>query len=281
MDMIALFMRWVHIIWGYAFRLFGQTRAPDLPSDIILDIFSRLPAELVVQCRDGCRMIFTLTTSSSFIEMHLNRASSIIVFQYASRCAIFNEQKGVFESVISLCFVDEENKKITKKRLESCLKSSESILSFDMDSENIRTIARPTVKYDQPTECFSMHLLKKEGFLWFCDVTSYTYMDIWILVDYESEVWIKLQRISLDFLSLSDWKGTKYILKSIQLDKDELIVRWENRLFRYNLQQNVAKKVEMRGIEELLDYYLLLHTDSLVSLHNDTNSPCVIICKLD
>ncbi|PIA27747.1 hypothetical protein AQUCO_07600121v1 [Aquilegia coerulea] len=393
MDMIAPCIRWVSIIWGYILRLFGQTKAADLPSDIVVDIFSRLPAELVFQCRDGSRMISTLTTSSSFIKMHLNRATSIIVLQYAVVFETLNFRKGIYESHVPLCFIDEENKKIVKRRLQvsfsctfedrwplllfqSCngllmfenrsvvviwnpitqehtiidipdssyvcgfyfhektgdykvvcvrklkkslkliiisiltgsskqttwfsqpphpkapvilngllhwmvwgepygrtkcttLKSSGSIFSFDVDSENIRTIARPTGKNDRPMLLDFVHLLKKEGFLCFCDVTSCTYIDIWILEDYEAEVWIKLQRISLDFLSSSNWKYTVYPLRALRMDKDELIVRWQNILYRYNLRQNIAKKVEMRGTEELPGYYMLLHTNSLVSPHTD------------
>ncbi|KAF5208113.1 hypothetical protein FRX31_002301 [Thalictrum thalictroides] len=100
MDIVEPCMSWVPIFWGRVCRLFTQTRAVDLPYDIILDILSRLPAKLVFQCRDFCRTLSELTSSPSLINMHLNRATSVIVTQWD--CYLL---KMVYMKVPFLCIL--------------------------------------------------------------------------------------------------------------------------------------------------------------------------------
>ncbi|KAF9616727.1 hypothetical protein IFM89_032246 [Coptis chinensis] len=53
-----------------------------LPDEIIVDIFGRLPAECIVRCGHACKPSHALMRSPAFVYKHLNRATPVIAFSY-------------------------------------------------------------------------------------------------------------------------------------------------------------------------------------------------------
>ncbi|KAF9617092.1 hypothetical protein IFM89_033258 [Coptis chinensis] len=92
-----------------------MTTGESLPYEIIADIFTRLPAEYVLLYCQAYRALRPFTANSSFVEMHLQRATPIIAFQWFSRSAI-DKSKTICK--INLSFTDENAKKIVTKRFE-------------------------------------------------------------------------------------------------------------------------------------------------------------------
>ncbi|KAF5178667.1 hypothetical protein FRX31_031746 [Thalictrum thalictroides] len=76
-----------------------------LPQEIVLDIFSRLPVESLLQCKRVSRSWNTLISDPEFIKVHLLRASSSLVQQYPD-ILVFSKSKKLFrlshESIKSL-----------------------------------------------------------------------------------------------------------------------------------------------------------------------------------
>ncbi|KAF9595639.1 hypothetical protein IFM89_001540 [Coptis chinensis] len=88
------------------YKLFSRStrvQGPDLPKEIIYNILSRLPAECLVRCARDTQLR-GITTSPSFVEMHLRRATPIIAF---------NHDHSVCE--LHVKFIDKTAKKITKR----------------------------------------------------------------------------------------------------------------------------------------------------------------------
>ncbi|KAF7126396.1 hypothetical protein RHSIM_Rhsim11G0104400 [Rhododendron simsii] len=53
----------------------------DLPEEILIDILSRLPGNCVLECRRVCNQWLALTSTPSFVEMHLKRAAPVLFVQ--------------------------------------------------------------------------------------------------------------------------------------------------------------------------------------------------------
>ncbi|RZC86166.1 hypothetical protein C5167_026114, partial [Papaver somniferum] len=85
----------------------------DLPRDIILDILSRLPAELIFRCQSVSRPLQVLTTTPFFIHMQRQRSTSLIVVQLRS-----SEELPVCKFA-KLCYMDKEFERIEEKFFES------------------------------------------------------------------------------------------------------------------------------------------------------------------
>ncbi|KAI3857737.1 hypothetical protein MKX03_014906 [Papaver bracteatum] len=85
----------------------------DLPRDIILDILSRLPAELIFRFQCVSRPLQVLTTTPFFIHMQRQRSTSVIVVQLPS-----SEESPVCEFA-KLCYMDKKFERIEEKFFES------------------------------------------------------------------------------------------------------------------------------------------------------------------
>ncbi|KAI3836022.1 hypothetical protein MKX03_025524 [Papaver bracteatum] len=85
----------------------------DLPRDIILEILSRLPAELIFKCQCVSRPLQVLTTTPFFTHMQRQRSTSVIVVQLPS-----SEDFPVFEFT-KLRFMDKEFERIEDKFMRS------------------------------------------------------------------------------------------------------------------------------------------------------------------
>ncbi|KAF9591288.1 hypothetical protein IFM89_003239 [Coptis chinensis] len=147
---------------------------------------------------------------------------------------------------------------------------SESILLFDMNTETIRTMARPGDQYGTRVDNTYVHLLKKEGSLCFCDTSSYPSTNFWVLEDYAEEVWIKTHAINLEPLRPCSSDKPYYLRSAPNIENDELLLIWGWFLFRYNLKFNVFKKFKMGDEEkEGVIFNFVEHRNSLVTLRTD------------
>lgn len=383
MDVLVPCIKWIPCLWGRILRSFTQTVVVDLPLEIIMDIFSRLPAELVFQCCLPSCTLWSLKSSQYFVNLHWNRAKSVIVllgypipgtiykcevplyfidgrkkkivpkimpisfrYRHWSKFTLFDSYEGwllfdtghiflmwnpatekrfilkrpdfgilcgfffdqrtrgykvIFSHAISLGFVFEiyslgtmsssrtakfsyaprirppvilngalhwlVNDRLYKEATFRHLKCSESIVLFDTDTEEIRTMALPRGKYVCGMETGYVDLLKMCDFMCFCDVTSDKYMDIWVLEDYAEIIWVKKYTINLEFLGpgLGSKENGYSIMK---IDQDELFVRRREALYCYNMKMNVSRKTMLQHLP--LDFFsLVLHTNSLFSLQAD------------
>ncbi|KAI3836021.1 hypothetical protein MKX03_025523 [Papaver bracteatum] len=85
----------------------------DLPRDIILEILSRLPPELIFKCQCVSRPLQVLTTTPFFTHMQRQRSTSLIVVQLPS-----SEESPVSEFT-KVCFRDKEFERIEEKLMRS------------------------------------------------------------------------------------------------------------------------------------------------------------------
>ncbi|KAG8368947.1 hypothetical protein BUALT_Bualt15G0099300 [Buddleja alternifolia] len=83
-----------------------------VPDDVIVDILSRLPAYIVVQCREVCKKWRILTSSSHFIELHGRNAKPLTLMHFGyytyPRTGIYPGQR--------LVIIDEKREKECKMR---------------------------------------------------------------------------------------------------------------------------------------------------------------------
>ncbi|PIA48487.1 hypothetical protein AQUCO_01400818v1 [Aquilegia coerulea] len=75
---------WIPFLWGQVHGFFVQNATVDIPYEIIAEILSRLPAECVFLCVHKNTRLAALTTTPSYVDMHLSRANPVIAFQYYS-----------------------------------------------------------------------------------------------------------------------------------------------------------------------------------------------------
>ncbi|KAF9615532.1 hypothetical protein IFM89_024159 [Coptis chinensis] len=63
----------VQFLWETVYQLFYPSSSTDrqLPNEIIVDIFSRLPAECIVRCAHACKPLRALARSPAFVDKHL------------------------------------------------------------------------------------------------------------------------------------------------------------------------------------------------------------------
>ncbi|KAI3853027.1 hypothetical protein MKX03_033050 [Papaver bracteatum] len=83
---------------------------PNLPSDIILEILSRLPAKCIFECQRVSRSLQVLTTTASFTHMQRRQSTSAIVVQLSSE---------VGYEFTKLYYMDKEFERIEEKLTRS------------------------------------------------------------------------------------------------------------------------------------------------------------------
>ncbi|KAF5189082.1 hypothetical protein FRX31_021327 [Thalictrum thalictroides] len=108
---------WVPFLWGQIRRLFVQNGTVDILHEIIADILCRLPAECVFLCVHGNKPLAALTTTPSFIDMHLSRANPVIAFQYYSLCPDDDNKLKNSAREVNVYFTDEVNMKMITKSI--------------------------------------------------------------------------------------------------------------------------------------------------------------------
>ncbi|KAI3888679.1 hypothetical protein MKW92_011663 [Papaver armeniacum] len=91
----------------------GKTRHADLPRDIILDILSRLPAELIFKCQCESRPLQVLTTTPFFTHMQRQRSSSVIVVQ------LHSSKESLGSEFTKLCYMNKEFERIEENFMRS------------------------------------------------------------------------------------------------------------------------------------------------------------------
>ncbi|KAI3959836.1 hypothetical protein MKW98_029873 [Papaver atlanticum] len=91
----------------------SKTRHADLPRDIILDILSRLPAELIFKCQCESRPLQVLTTTPFFTHMQHQRSTSVIVVQ------LHSSEESPGSEFTKLCYMNKEFERIEEKFVRS------------------------------------------------------------------------------------------------------------------------------------------------------------------
>ncbi|RZC52668.1 hypothetical protein C5167_021094 [Papaver somniferum] len=79
----------------------GPLPLPDLPTDIIADIFGRLPAKCIFSLQRDSQALYDLTTTPLFTRTHLNRATS--------PCIVVQSLTLRFNSCIKIFLFDENS----------------------------------------------------------------------------------------------------------------------------------------------------------------------------
>ncbi|PIA56085.1 hypothetical protein AQUCO_00700437v1 [Aquilegia coerulea] len=87
----------------------GKRSLPHLPDEVLLNIFSRLPADCLLQCRDIYRPLGNMIANPSFVDVHFKRATPVIAFCYEGA-----EKKMSNKGDVR--FTDEVAKQIKTKR---------------------------------------------------------------------------------------------------------------------------------------------------------------------
>ncbi|KAF7128156.1 hypothetical protein RHSIM_Rhsim11G0104100 [Rhododendron simsii] len=84
-SMVLECLTWIPCLWDKLICSLNISKdgfaVQDLPSEILVDILSRLPGDCVLECRRVCKQWLALTSTPNFVEMHLKRATPVLFMQ--------------------------------------------------------------------------------------------------------------------------------------------------------------------------------------------------------
>ncbi|PIA56772.1 hypothetical protein AQUCO_00700845v1 [Aquilegia coerulea] len=154
------------------------------------------------------------------------------------------------------------------------LACSNSIVVFSMDREEVQTISHPGYQCDPSANHSYIQIIDMEGKLCYCDFDLYqcTEISLWILEDYEKQVWVKRHVVNTDpmmnssILERFGWrKLTVGNVEVVHMYGDELLINlFRRNLFLYNLQLGTFRRVGKKSKSSLVRP--VAHINSLVSL---------------
>ncbi|XP_050209030.1 F-box protein At5g62510-like isoform X2 [Mercurialis annua] len=92
---------WIGHMWKEVMSIFPAKNVRALPSEIVFEILSRLPADEVLKCRRVSKEWRAIVPTPYFSRYHLARASPIVLIQY-----LIPEISNCGDSVLKLYFLD-------------------------------------------------------------------------------------------------------------------------------------------------------------------------------
>ncbi|KAF5185286.1 F-box domain [Thalictrum thalictroides] len=162
------------------------------------------------------------------------------------------------------------------------LPCSNSIIAFDMDREEVlQTISHPGNQCAPSADYLhiNMQIIDMEGKLCYCDCNpsyySCTEIRLWILEDYEKQVWVKRHVVNTD--SIMNSIGEKYraserpmfknYIELVHMYGDELLINLFSKfLFLCNLQSGTFRRAGEKRIGVSTRIRPVAHINTLVSL---------------
>ncbi|KAL5719704.1 hypothetical protein ACHQM5_012449 [Ranunculus cassubicifolius] len=108
----------VSFIWEHLCRHFARKTMVDLPYEILADILSRLPAELVFSCEHACKPLGELMRTPSFVNIHLTRATGVYAFNYFSLDIDYDKEVKDSARNIIVYLRDEVTQKLVSKSIK-------------------------------------------------------------------------------------------------------------------------------------------------------------------
>ncbi|KAL5700610.1 hypothetical protein ACHQM5_026035 [Ranunculus cassubicifolius] len=102
----------VQFIWDKVCGLFSRNfKERHLPSDILANVLSRVPAGCLHRCEYSCKALGAVTINPFFLELHLSHASPVI--------AIYHRRTSGTSEVLHINFTDETAKQVTRKSVST------------------------------------------------------------------------------------------------------------------------------------------------------------------
>ncbi|PIA64586.1 hypothetical protein AQUCO_00100217v1 [Aquilegia coerulea] len=227
---------------------------------------------IFISLKSGCFefVIFSLKTKSSRIITGFTHPPSGII------------APTVLNGVLHWMICDESYKEA--HGFYPCCENS--IVSFNTNSEELRTMRHPGPPCGARKEHNMMKLMEKDGQLLFFDDSLCGRIVVWTLIDYEKEVWVKKHVITLKPLNLfcraRRCNCNHMIVEVWYIFGEELLLRVGCKdLLLYDPElctmRRVGEKSKKTDLESVLfslkNIHLpvtaVLHVNSLVSLHTD------------
>ncbi|KAG1355431.1 F-box protein [Cocos nucifera] len=131
------------------------------------------------------------------------------------------------------------------------------IMVFDINHEKFGQLSVPNICRGQT------HVLELEGKLGLSVVASAMEMDLWILEDYEKEVWFKKYRINVQGIGgMPKGIRSKFFRPLVVSDAGEAVVSFYGDLVLYDLKRHTCFQIE--GINDVLGDFYFLYKESFV-----------------
>lgn len=130
--------------------------------------------------------------------------------------------------------------------------TTNGIVAFDTQLEEFRQISHP----NSTRSINRNHLLEIEGSLGLCQVKEESVMEIWVMKDYEREIWIKQHTVSTLRVERPRLLKERYFLRPVTSTSSdgEIWLGWfstnswyPDSLILCNFKRNTLKKVEIHS----------------------------------
>ncbi|XP_059309582.1 LOW QUALITY PROTEIN: F-box protein At3g07870-like [Lycium ferocissimum] len=199
---------------------------------------------LYVQVRDSCcQYIVYIFRTRRWRNIHLSSSFNFL-------------PSGVNPAVVNGALHWVVLHDLERKNTSPC---ENGIMVFRMDKEEFSAMPHPRSTVCNPKQAYrTMTLFLKDDRLSFCNLLFPEYaIDIWILEDYETRVWIKRYKVNLSdrrifpfslcFMEIPSPIGDKSgRIKLLNIQEGELLLdMWNEGLILNNLDHRTMKKVEL------------------------------------
>ncbi|KAJ4822157.1 hypothetical protein Tsubulata_020759 [Turnera subulata] len=141
-----------------------------------------------------------------------------------------------------------------------------SILRFNIATENFDTMPHPECDSCPGPDCGSLQLFEVDGMISLCQRRSYS-VHLWTCLDYPSWQWTRRYKFNLTHNLFSTRSLTDSTDCLLWIQNDELLLYSKRKgLFLYNLKLHSIRGVRLAGWKKHQKYNFFPYTKSLVSL---------------